>query len=198
MPLIADVLGEAGCSWDEVDRIAVGVGPGTFTGLRIGVATARALARTRGIELVGVSTLRSLAVGAEQDAIAHGYDAILAVLDARRGEVFAAAWAAVAGDPPAGERLLAPLAVAPPTFADTAAEVGVSRLAIGEGAVAYRALLERPGTAIADDGSGLHRVNAIHHCRLAEACDPVPDSGVAPDYLRLPDAELALEAAQQR
>jgi tRNA threonylcarbamoyladenosine biosynthesis protein TsaB len=108
MPLIADVLEQAGCGWEEVDRIAVGVGPGTFTGLRIGVATARALARTRGIDLVGVSTLRSLALGAADEATAHRCDAILAVLDARRGEVFAAAWAAADVDRPVGERLLAP------------------------------------------------------------------------------------------
>ncbi len=92
MALIVEVMERAGCGWDEVDRIAVGVGPGTFTGLRIGVATARALTRARGIELVGVSTLQSLALGAADEARRQGCQAVLAVLDARRGEVFAAAW----------------------------------------------------------------------------------------------------------
>lgn len=198
MPLIADLLQRAECGWDELDRIAVGVGPGTFTGLRIGVATARALARTRKIELVGVSTLQSLALGAAQAATAHGCDAILAVLDARRGEVFAAAWAVSGPDQRTGDRLLAALALAPSTLADTAAAVGTRRLAIGEGAVAYRALLERSGTSIPDDLSELHGVNAIHHCRLAEACETADSADVTPEYLRLPDAELALETASQR
>ena len=92
LPLTAMVLERAGVGWDEVDRIAVGIGPGTFTGLRIGIATARALARARDIPLVGVSTLQSLALAGPQASDTLGsYDTVLAVLDARRGEVFAAA-----------------------------------------------------------------------------------------------------------
>ena len=63
LALAIDALDEAGIGWDELDLLAVGTGPGTFTGLRIGISTARALARARELPIVGVSTLRSLASG---------------------------------------------------------------------------------------------------------------------------------------
>ena len=199
MVLIADVLARAGCGWDDVNRIGVGVGPGTFTGLRIGIATARALARSRQIELVGISTLQSLALGAVQEARARGSDTILPVLDARRGEVFAAAWITTQVDgAPAAGRLLQPLAMAPSALAQTAAELGDSRLAIGDGAVAFRAVLERSGTSIVDDGSRLHRVDAVFTGRLALRSESAAAGDVRPEYLRLPDAELSLQATQER
>ena len=90
LDLIETVLGQTGTGWSEIDRIAVGIGPGTFTGLRIGIATAQALARARELPLVGVSTLHALALPATDETPNR---AVLAVLDARRGEAFAAAWA---------------------------------------------------------------------------------------------------------
>jgi len=206
MPLIVDVLERSGCGWADVERIAVGVGPGTFTGLRIGVATARALARARGIPLVGVSTLESLALGAADQAGGSDGpggpdgDAILAVLDARRREVFAAAWTAESPpgmDSGVGRVLLEPVAIDPQRLAEVASGLGRGRLAIGDGAVEFRAVLERSGTVIPHDSSPLHLVHAKYHCRLASGSPPVGISDVRPEYLRLPDAELSLRAAQK-
>jgi tRNA threonylcarbamoyladenosine biosynthesis protein TsaB len=197
MGLIAEVLAAAGCGWPEIDRLAVGTGPGTFTGLRIGVATARALARAREIPLVGVSTLESLAAVAALEARGQEADVLLAVLDARRREVFAAAWptpergSATALGPPA----LTPAAMAPAELAEIVSGLGVRRLAVGDGSVEFRSVLERPGTLIPSDESGLHRVSAVLHCRLAAERSPVPADAVSPEYLRRPDAELSLRAS---
>src|SRR5947207_9014588 len=88
-----ELLRRAGIAWSALDRVAVGVGPGRFTGLRVGIATARGLAQALSIDLVGVSSLHVLAEAALQSAPAPG-EGVLAVIDARRGEVFAAAYAA--------------------------------------------------------------------------------------------------------
>src|SRR6185295_3602140 len=104
LPLARALLDRAGLRFGDVDRIGVGVGPGTFTGLRIGVATARALAQGTGADLAAVSTLRALAAGADHDG------PVLAVLDARRGEAFAAAYGGA-------DELLAPAAVRPAALA---------------------------------------------------------------------------------
>jgi tRNA threonylcarbamoyladenosine biosynthesis protein TsaB len=200
LSLITRVLDRAGIGWGEVDRIAVGVGPGTFTGLRIGIATARALARARGIPLVGISTLQSLALGApraratlaglDPSAAAAGLDVVLAVLDARRREVFAASWRIdeVEGFETA---LLLPHVLAPETLAELVTPFGPATLAIGDGAIAFREVLEPSGALIPDDDSQLHRVTATNHCWLARGLQAgVPDE-VRPDYLRAPDAEMA-------
>jgi tRNA threonylcarbamoyladenosine biosynthesis protein TsaB len=191
LPLTALVMERAGIGWDGIDRIAVGVGPGTFTGLRIGIATARALARARSIPLVGVSTLQSLALaGPAASDILAGYDAVLAVLDARRGEVFAASWR-IDEIEDFESALLRPRAFAPEMLAELVTPLGPTTLAIGDGALAFRQVLERSGALIPDDDSQLHRVTATNHCRLAEGMPASAPDEVRPDYLRAPDAEMA-------
>ena len=181
LPLATQLLEQVGLTFEDVDRIAVGVGPGTFTGLRIGVATARALAQGTGAELVGISTLRTLAANADGRRV-------LAVLDARRGEAFVAEYE---GD----AELRAPAAVTPETLATMA---GPGLLVLGDGAVRFRKVLEPAGAEIPADGSPLHQVSALALARLATA-QAVTGESVTPEYLRLPDAELALrrKTAQQ-
>ncbi len=184
MPLIAELLGRAGVGWEAIDRIAVGIGPGTFTGLRIGVSTARALALGMTTPIVGVSTLQSLALGGAQAAS----DAVIAVVDARRGEVFAAAWP---HESVRGEPLLAPRAFDPRELAELVPRLGRAPLAVGDGAVEFVEVLERAGAVVPERDSSLHRVSAINHCRLGSGLAPAAPDDIHPQYLRLPDAEIA-------
>ena len=181
--LAAELLDEAGLRFADVDRIAIGLGPGTFTGLRIGVATARALAQGSGAELVGVSTLRALAAAAEPAAPAGR--GVLAVIDARRGEVFAAGWRD-------GAPVLEQAALAPARLAEHVAQAGGDWLAVGDGAIRFRADLEGAGCTVSSDRSAQHRVSARTICGLAlQVPQPIARDLVVPDYLRLPDAVLA-------
>jgi tRNA threonylcarbamoyladenosine biosynthesis protein TsaB len=164
--LVEEVLDAADAGWDDVERIAVGVGPGSFTGLRIGIATARGLAQARNLPLVGVSSLGALAAAAE---------ASLAVIDARRGEVFAAA-----------PGLFGPAAFAPD---DLAARIRSGWLTVGDGAVRFREPLERAGAAIPADDSPLHRISALTVCRLGAKGEPADRDALLPDYRREPDAK---------
>ena len=92
LTLASELLAQAGIGWGALERIAVGVGPGTFTGLRVGIATARGLAQSLGIEVVGVSSLRVLAQAALREPDSQTRRGVLAAIDARRGEAFAAAY----------------------------------------------------------------------------------------------------------
>ncbi|ADB51317.1 tRNA (adenosine(37)-N6)-threonylcarbamoyltransferase complex dimerization subunit type 1 TsaB [Conexibacter woesei] len=185
-----ELLDEAGTDFAALDRLAVGLGPGTFTGLRIGVATARALAQAHDLPLVGVSTLHSLAAGAAGAAPTR--QTVLAVLDARRGEAFAAAWPRADAADPAATPLLAPAALTPDVLSDAVAALPAAPLGVGDGALRFREQLEAAGVDVPADGSPLHRVDAVVHCKLGAALEPVAWDAVLPTYLRLPDAELAL------
>jgi tRNA threonylcarbamoyladenosine biosynthesis protein TsaB len=176
LPLVEQALQRAGVGWDELDRIAVGVGPGGFTGLRIGIATARALAQARGLPVVPVSSLAALAAGVEEA------DLIAAVIDARRGEVFAAAYE---GD----RERIAPAALAPAVLAERLRAATVPVQAVGDGAVRFRTELEAAGVAVPADGSALHRIAAAPLCRLGAAGEPADRDRLLPDYRREPDAK---------
>ena len=167
--------------WGQVDLLAVGLGPGTFTGLRVGIATARGLSVSLGLPARGVCTLDALAQGIREAA--DGGPA-LAVLDGWRGEVFASLYA------PGGERLWEPAVYRPEELATRVAQLEGAPLAAGSGAVRFRQELARDGVRIADDSDPAHRVAARHVCALAAAAAGKEDrDGLAPIYLRPPDAE---------
>ena len=176
LALIEQALAEAEVGWGAVDRLAVGVGPGGFTGLRIGVATARALAQGHGLPLVPVGSLAALAFGTDGEGV------VAAVLDARRGEVFAGVWEC-------GRERLAPAALAPPALAERLARLGGSVRAVGDGAVRFRAVFEAAGVVIPADGSSVHRISAAPLCRLGGEGEPAERDRLLPDYRREPDAK---------
>jgi tRNA threonylcarbamoyladenosine biosynthesis protein TsaB len=190
LPLANGLLSEAGVDWGAVTRIAVGVGPGTFTGLRIGVATARGLAQSLTAELVGVSSLLALAHAARTERPED--TGVLAVIDARRNEVFVAAYD---GDIAVVEpQALAPTDVSGP-LARAEANTGLARwMAVGDGATRYRDAIERLGVVVPGEDSSLHRIDACSLCELGERASP-GEVHVVPDYLRRPDAEIAIEGA---
>jgi tRNA threonylcarbamoyladenosine biosynthesis protein TsaB len=171
LPRVAALLAEAGVGWADVGAVAVGVGPGAFTGLRIGVATARSLALARDLELRPVSSLRALAEGID-------HPLRLPAIDARRGEVFAALYEGA-------EARLEPAARNPEELAAHAA----GARAAGTGALHFREALEAAGATVEPDGSPAHVVRALEVCRLARRVPARPPATVLPDYLRLPDAK---------
>ncbi len=193
----AELLGGAGVAWSALDRIAVGVGPGTFTGLRVGIATARGLAQSLAVELVGVSSLRALAEGACERGAQAGR--LVAVIDARRGEAFAAAYGV--GDGGVLSELVPARALAPEELAGIVGQaeaVGGESLApwlaFGDGAIRFRGHLELAGVVVPADSSPLHVVGARAVCDLGARAPAVASyEEIVPDYRRRPDAEIALE-----
>jgi tRNA threonylcarbamoyladenosine biosynthesis protein TsaB len=175
MPAVAEAMDRAGADWGDLDAIAVGVGPGTFTGLRIGVATARALATAAGLPLRRVSSLAALAAGIAAPLR-------LPLIDARRGEVFAALFED-------GRELWPPFAAAPEDLVARLRDDGFTPLAAGDGSLRFRGMLDQAGIPVAREDSEAHLVRALNVCRLGERVADESPEAVLPDYLREPDAK---------
>jgi tRNA threonylcarbamoyladenosine biosynthesis protein TsaB len=173
---------ESAGGWRAVERLAVGVGPGSFTGLRIGISTARALAQARGLPLAGVATTAALAAGVAADPRGAGRE-VLPVLDARRGEVFAALHG------PGGEELMQPFVVSPEALAEWLSSREEPPLAAGGGSVRFRAELEAAGAEVLPDGDTVHQVFARHVCALGAGAPASGPEQIRPVYLREPDAK---------
>jgi tRNA threonylcarbamoyladenosine biosynthesis protein TsaB len=177
---------EEGGGWESVDLLAVGVGPGSFTGLRVGLATGRAVAQSLGKGIVAVGTLEALARGIAENASGSSRP-VLAALDARRGQVFAALFDSEGG------RLWEPFVAAPLELGERVEALPGGALAAGSGALRFRRELEAAGAEVLADADSAHRVWARHICRLAEDGTPSPPEAIQPIYLRPPDAQLWLE-----
>ena len=178
MPAVAAAMERAEVDWGDLDAIAVGIGPGTFTGLRIGIATARALATAAELPLRRVSSLAALAAGI--DGLVR-----LPLIDARRGEVFAALYE--------GEReFWPPLVMRPDELIDQLGNAAVIPLSAGDGSLRFRGMLEAAGIPVEPDHSPAHLVSALQICRLGEGARDEPPEAVLPEYLREPDAKPQL------
>lgn len=143
--LLADVdalVRQAGAHPRDVTGLAVGIGPGSFTGIRIGLAVARGLALALDVPAAGISTL---------DALAAGAPGAVPVIDAKRGEVFVP-----------GPRALAP--------DDLVVEPG--RTYVGDGAIRHRDVLERAGAEVPPDEDERHLPRARFHAELAAGFGP--------------------------
>lgn len=180
---------DAAGGWERIDRIAVGVGPGSYTGLRIGIATARALAQARELPLVPVSSLAALARGIAEHPDAAGR-AALPLIDARRGQVFAALHDA------RGAELVEPSVVDPGEIAGLVA-AHPSALAAGDGALRFAAELEAAGVAVAASDDEVHRIAGRHVCALGAKANQAPPAQVQPVYMRVPDAKRWLDRDQR-
>lgn len=186
-PLLQELLRRSDLTLSQIGGVAVGVGPGLFTGLRVGVATAKTLAQVANVPVVGITSLDALAY-----ATRYSPRRIAAVIDARRKEVFSAIYRAVPGgimrerdyEVHAPDRLAAELQA-------MSGEV----LAVGNGAMLYRHVLEEIGSRIEFASSIAAHPEAAALVELAvprllrEEHDRLFD--VVPLYLRKSDAEIA-------
>lgn len=172
MPLVETVLAEAQARWSDIARIGVGVGPGSFTGIRVALAAAHGLRLSLGCPLVGISSLEALA-----EPHRDGGSPVLAVQDAKRGEVYAALFAQD------GTCLASPAALAPAALADFVREWGGCLLLVGSGAgIAFGELGADRARIASEDGAP--DIAAL--ARLAS--EGRPDGEVRALYLRGADA----------
>lgn len=158
------LLRRGGVRDSQLEGLVVGTGPGSFTGLRMGLAAARALAFALDLPVAGVSTLAALAAGTS---------GALPVIDARRREVFTLADGRAVSLAP-GDLELRP-----------------GTICVGDGAVRYRAVLEGLGAEVPPEQSDAHIPHARLHTALAR--DFGPAELVEPIYVRAPDAERNLK-----
>lgn len=188
VPAIEFACEQARIELREVSAIAVDVGPGLFTGLRVGIATAKTLAQALRVPMVGLSSLDLLAF-----PVRHSPRLIVPVIDARRGEVFTAQYRQVPGG---AQRLTEPAVMTPAELAANLEAQNADALIIGDGALRYARELGairhvEIGTTGTAYPSAAALVELAHPRAIRE--EFVQPWELEPLYLRKPDAEINWE-----
>ncbi|WP_068311104.1 tRNA (adenosine(37)-N6)-threonylcarbamoyltransferase complex dimerization subunit type 1 TsaB [Polycladidibacter hongkongensis] len=184
MAMVADVMAEASVSFNELDRIAVNVGPGSFTGLRVGLSIARGFGLVLQCPLISVGTLQGIAhqattALAESNDHTAGSSQLLVALDARRDEVYTQSFSISAGEIP--EPLCEPSVA---TVSELASQLSPQMLLAGSAA---QALASEAGIARENVLTGAEYAD-IGALALVGAAAPLQQHKPAPLYLRPPDA----------
>lgn len=185
VPSIEFTCDQAGVSLDEIGLVAVDIGPGLFTGLRVGIATAKAIAFAQRIPMIGVSSLDLLAF-----PVRFTSRLIVATIDARRGEIYYALYRQV----PGGVQRVSDYSIgAPEDLASELMAQGEEAIILGDGARRYHEeLSEVHDVEIVDSGhtypSAASLVQLAHAQALREEFTSI--DAISPMYLRKPDAEI--------
>lgn len=184
MPAIDGVLKAAGARLADIDLYAVDAGPGSFTGLRVGVSTVKGLAWATGRKVVGVSTLEALAFN-----LRYSRMPVCPVLDARKGEVYAAVYRCADGDT---EAMMKESALSPAALFERLREVEGPVVFLGNGLTVYAEEISRnvPGAVVAPATLWPMRASNIAMLALKRASQAAYPAGIGPLYLRKSEAEI--------
>ncbi len=206
--LIDEAVREAGVTKDELTHVAASVGPGSFTGIRIGVTTARIMSQMLGIPCVAVSTLEAMAVRALESAIPAGALYVVPVINARRHQTYAGVYEAVFTSDGSRQAAIPVMEEKQYMIEELLEELkekmsehdGAVAFFTGDGIDAYGGIIE----SIMPEGSYLTADGELRYqhaesvakiaLRKAEAGDTLTYSGLMPEYMRLAEAEQRLRA----
>lgn len=185
LPALVECASRAGVPLSALAGVAVTTGPGSFTGLRLGIVTARTVAQVLGCPVIPVSTLEALALNVGSSP------RVVAALDARRGEIFAATFAVSAGE---AVRLTEDAGWTPSDLAASLA--GTGAVVVGSAAARYAAELAVPGVELLPPAYAQIRGSAV--ARLGARGSAVPIFDLAPSYMRAAEVQIHSSSGGQR
>jgi tRNA threonylcarbamoyladenosine biosynthesis protein TsaB len=184
MSMIQGLLGRCECHVSDIDAIGVARGPGTFTGLRIGISTVKGLAAATRAQIVGVSSLAALA-----SPLMGGGQMVVAMIDARRGEVYHAHYR--------DDIEVAPVSVSSPE--DAAEKLPADAVLVGSGALLYTGFFNArcPHIRIADRTQHVIRAASVGRLAIARILKDDVDTidALVPEYIRKSDAQIQLSGS---
>lgn len=185
LPMIELALADAGTQFQDIELVAVTVGPGTFTGIRIGLSAARGIALTTGVSVAGVTTLAAIAEGARESTAEAEETAIAVLHDAHRGELFCQIFSSDVESPPPPPELIALTDAVSMVPAGPAMVIGSGVRQVEEQILKYRPDVRFSSAPINPDAISVAGIGARQATMGIVGIAP-PE----PLYLRAPDARL--------